>query len=224
MAYFLIIYSSIFLHSQKNKSEFYIFLILWFIFSLIIFTYSRSALLWIWSSIGLLFILNIKNIYKRYKKTLLISSVVLIIIVSSLWYVFNEKIYNIVVRPSSTEWHFARMEIWINRFIEKPLWSWLATSGPAFRSVFSWEITKDDEAYYIPESWFIQQLTEWWFIYFTLFLLIFLSILIPLYKNSKSLFAWLIAILVMNVFLHIFEATYLSYLFFIFIWLMMNKK
>jgi hypothetical protein len=40
-----------------------------------------------------------------------------------------------------------------------------------------------------------------------------------LYHNSKSLFAWLIAVLVMNIFLHIFEATYLAVLLFIFVWL-----
>jgi hypothetical protein len=36
----------------------------------------------------------------------------------------------------------------------------LATSGPAFRNVYPERTSRLDEEYYIPESWFIQQLTE----------------------------------------------------------------
>jgi len=224
MAYFLIIYTSIFLHNVKKKLQYHIVLILIFIFWLIIMTYSRSALLWVFSWVWLLFLLNIKYIYRRYKKQFLWWTVLFIIFSGIILFIYSEKVENIFLRTSSTKGHFDRMEIWINRFLNKPLWSWLAEAWPAYRNIYPDKQNKEDEQYYIPESWFILQLIEWGFIYFIIFISIVGIILTKLYTYSKSLFVWLIAILVMNVFLHIFEATYLSVLFFIFIWLIVNKK
>ena len=116
------------------------------------------------------------------------------------------------------------MEIWINRFKTAPLWQWLATAWPAYRGIYKNKTTRQDEEYFIPESWFIQQLIEWWIIYFLLFISIFINILINLYKKSKSVFWILCAVLIMNIFLHIFESTYLSILLFIFIWLLYSKR
>lgn len=224
MAFYLILYTSLLLHSLKKKLEFHIIIFLVFMFWLLIMTYSRSALLWVFSWMWLLFLFNIKTIYNQYKKYLVKLWVSFLILTWLLLFVFNDKIENIFLRTSSTTGHFDRMQIWFDRFMEKPLWSWLAESGPAFRSIYKEKLTKEKEEYYIPESWFIQQLIEWWIIYFLLFISIFAYILSKLYSNSKSLFAWLIAILVMNIFLHMFEATYLAVLLFIFIWLIYNKE
>lgn len=224
MAFFLILYASILLQYVKKKFEYHIILILVFIFWLLLLTYSRSALLWVFSSIWLLFILNIKYIYKNFRKQLLAWILIFLIFCLSILVVFREKVQNIFLRTSSTTGHFDRMEIWIDRFLVKPFWSWLAESGPAFRNIYTDQQTKEAEQFYIPESWFIQQLVEWGFIYFSLFILIFIIILIDQYKNSKPLFVWIVAVLVMNVFLHIFEATYLSILLFIFIWLFYGKN
>lgn len=224
MAFFLILYTSILLQYVKKKFEYHIILILVFIFWLLLLTYSRSALLWVFSGVWLLFILNIKYIYKNFRKQLLAWILIFLIFCLSILVVFREKVQNIFLRTSSTTGHFDRMEIWIDRFKVKPFWSWLAESGPAFRNIYTDQQTKEAEQFYIPESWFIQQLVEWGFIYFSLFILIFIIILIDQYKNSKPLFVWIVAVLVMNVFLHIFEATYLSILLFIFVWLFYNKK
>ncbi len=224
MAFFMILYTSIFLHYIKKKLEYHIVIFMVFLFSLILMTYSRSALLWIFSWAWLLFILNIKYIYEKYKKHLLIWISLFIILSSSVLFIFSEKVENIFLRSSSTTGHFDRMEIWLNRFGNKPMWSWLSEAWPAYRNIYNDKQTKEAEQYYIPESWFIQQLIEWWIIYFSLFVLILIIILLKLYNSSKPLFAWLIAILVMNIFLHIFEATYLSILLFIFVWLFYEKK
>lgn len=224
MAFYLILYTAIFMHFIRKRFQFHIMLLMIFLFGLLVMTYSRSALLWIWAWLGLLFLLNIKWIYKKYKKQLISSLIVFLIIFWSIWFIYKDKIENIFLRTSSTTGHFDRMAIWIDRFIEKPMWSWLAESGPAYRSIYPEKQTKQDEQYYIPESWFIQQLTEWWIVYFLLFILILSLIVINLYKKSKPLFAWLIAIIVMNIFLHIFEATYLSILLFLFIWLIISKQ
>ena len=223
MWFFLILYTYLLIHLQKKKDELYIYIIIFIFISLLILTYSRSSLLWVLLSSWLLLIMNIKYLYKKYKKTLLIITIVWLLIFWTTWIIFKEKLKNIILRTSSTKGHFDRMGIWIKRFLEKPLWSWLAESWPAYRSIYKNKISKEDEEYYIPESWFIQQLIEWWIIYFLLFVSIFIIILKVLYKKSMTIFALLIAILVMNLFLHIFEATYLSILLFVFIWLFTSK-
>jgi hypothetical protein len=110
------------------------------------------------------------------------------------------------------------MEIGFKRFLEKPLGNGLAEAGPAYRSVHKdLPNTKEIEEFYIPESWFIQQLIEGGIIYFLLFVTIFSLILVRLYRASLVLFVVLSAILIMNLFLHIFEATYLTVLLAIFV-------
>jgi len=224
MGYFLILFSWVFLYLQKKKNEFHIIAIMLFLLWLIILTYSRSALLWIFSAIWLVALLNIKHIFKRYKKTILIWAVWIILFVSIFWVLFQHQLKNIILRTSSTTGHFDRMDIWIERFKNKPMWSWLAESWPAYRNIYPEKQTKWAEAYYIPESWFIQVLTEWWIIFFLTFVSILLIILKRLYSKSKVMFATLLAIIIMNIFLHIFEATYLSILTFIIIWLLISKK
>lgn len=219
MWYFLIVYSALILHIQKIKFQFhnvaFLLLILW----MVIMTYSRSALLWIWVAWAGLFLLHIKFIYNKCKKHLVPIIISLLIIVWWLSYAFQDKIYSAVIRPGSTTWHFERMEIGIKRFEAQPFGSGLATSWPAFRNVYPEKTTREDEEYYIPESWFIQILTEWGIIYFSLFVLIFLTLLLKTVRRSPMIFAWLIAVLVMNIFLHIFESTHLTYAFFLIIWI-----
>ena len=224
MWYFLIVYSGLFLHVQKKKLQFHNVLFLILMLWLVLITYSRSALLWIWVAWASVFLVNIKYIYYSVKKYILPISLIFIIIFGSIAYLFQEKIYHAIIRPGSTKWHFERMEIWINRFKDDIFWSWLATSGPAYRNVYPEKTSRLEEEYYIPESWFIQQLTEWGFIYFSLFILIFLTLLLKTYKKSSMIFWTLVAVLVMNVFLHIFESTHLSYVFFLILWIIIYEN
>ena len=227
MGYFLIVYSALVLHVQKKKFQFHNVLFLILMLWLVLITYSRSALLWIWVAWASLFLLNIKYIYYSVRKYIIPLLLLFVIIFGWIAYVFQEKIYHAVIRPGSTTWHFERMEIGMNRFKDNIFGSWLATSGPAFRNVYPERTSRLDEEYYIPESWFIQQLTEWGFIYFSLFILIFLTLLLKTYKKSPMIFWALVAVLIMNVFLHIFESTHLSYVFFLILWIIIyenNKK
>ncbi|PID87326.1 hypothetical protein CSB07_01990 [Candidatus Gracilibacteria bacterium] len=224
MAYFLIIYSFIFLYMQKNKKEYYVFLSLAVLFWFLILTYSRSALLGVFSSIGLIFLLDFKRLFKKYKKTLSILVFLALIFSLVFGYIFRDSFKNIILRHGSTSGHFERMEIGLKRFAKKPLGAGLAEAGPAFRSIYPDKQTKKDEVYYIPESWYIQILIEGGIIYFLLFLAILLLILKGLFFESKIIFSMFLAILVMNVFLHIFESTYLSILLFIFIGLFLKKE
>lgn len=224
MAYFLILFSWTFLYLQKKKWEFYVVATMLFFLWLVVLTYSRSAILWIWTSVWILLLLNFKFIYRKLKKYLIHISIFFIITIWVFSFIFQDQLKNIIFRTSSTTWHFDRMAIWIDRFKEKPLWAWLAESWPAYRNIYTEKLTKEDEQYYIPESWFIQVLTEWWIIFFITFLSILWITLIRLYWVSKIYFWVLSAIIVMNIFLHTFETTYLSILTFLLIWLLIAKK
>ncbi len=224
MGFFLILFASLFTHLQKKKSEFYVGFFLLFILWLVFLTYSRSALLGIITGSGLLILLNLKTLYKYHKKALLYLIIGWLIVTWITGYIFQEKVKHVVLRSSSTTGHFERMWIGVDRFLEAPFGHGLATAGPAFRSVIDTEvITKEIEEYYIPESWFIQQMIEWWMIYFLLFVFMCITILMRLYSISPSFFTGFMAIIIMNVFLHSFEATYLSVLLFLYIWLLLKK-
>lgn len=224
MAFFLIFFSSIILSTVKKKIEFHIWLIIWFLFILLLLTYSRSALLGIFWALWVIFLINIKTIFNKYRKQFLVSLVWLTILLWVFYIVFERKINQIIFRAASTAWHFERMDAWIDKFLEKPLWHWLATSWPWYRSVYPDKISKEEEINFIPESWFIQQLVEWWIIYFLLFISILWIIIKELHRKNIALFWWLIAILIMNIFLHIFEATYLSILLFSILWLTLHTN
>ena len=223
MWFFLIVFSWFFVYLQKNKKEFYVFLFLLIMWILLFLTFSRSAILWAISAFWIIFLVNLKYFFQKYKKAFVSLMCVWMIIIACSAYIFSEQLKNIVMRESSTEWHFSRMIVWIKRFKEKPLWAWLAESWPAFRNIYPEAQTLEWEQHYIPESWFIQLLVEWWIIYLGLFLAILWIILSKLYKVSIVVFATFSAVLVMNLFLHIFEATYLSILLFILIWQIIYK-
>ncbi|MDD3145567.1 MAG: O-antigen ligase family protein [Candidatus Gracilibacteria bacterium] len=224
MAYFLVIFSSMFLYLQKKKNEFYVYASVMFLFWLIILTYSRSALLGVLTSLSAIFLVSIKQIYKNYRKVFLGVLLFSIGFLSILGAIFQHQLTNIIFRTSSTTGHFDRMVVGIERFKEKPLGAGLAESGPAYRNIYPEKQTKDDEVKYIPESWYIQVLIEGGVIYLAIFISILGIILINLFKKSKIIFGMFLAILIMNMFLHIFEATYLSMLMFIFIGLFISKK
>lgn len=224
MAFFLLIYAGIIGHFFRKKLEYHVILIYIFLVILVVLTYSRSALLGIWFAVVSILLLNAKTIFLKYKKWLLIITFVLSIFSSLFYIVLQDKISNIFVREGSTTGHFERMEVGINRFLDHPFGQWLATSWPWFRAVEKRAIDMPLEKYYIPESWFIQQLVEWWFIYFSLFITILLLILLETYKKSVPLFGAFITILIMNMLLHIFEATYLSILLFLFLWILYAKN
>jgi len=225
MWFFLILFTGLFLHLNKKNIDFAIIFWLLILCILIFLTYSRAAMLWIIIWIFLLLILSARKLLKYYKKIITYILVIGIILTSGLAYIFQDKIVNIFLRPGSTEWHFTRITVWFERFSQKPFGSGLATSGPAYRNIIKWETSLETDRYYIPESWFVQILVEWWFVYFTLFMAILFNILLNLYKNkNKFILAMFVWVLVMNMFLHVFEYTYITILLFLFLWLFYSSE
>lgn len=161
---------------------------------------------------------------------------------------FGAKFQEVIARKWSTSAHFERMYIGYQRFRNEPFGQGLSQAGPASRYFFDIsheplegvllnekmqqlsqifkaknpDFVFSTEHYYIPESWFIQQLIEWWLFGFLVFCLIFGFLLFSLQKYP-FICASLAGILVMNVFLHSFESTHTSLVLCMFLALLTNK-
>ncbi|MBP7806459.1 hypothetical protein KA057_02135 [Candidatus Gracilibacteria bacterium] len=153
---------------------------------------------------------------------------------------FGPKFTEIITRKGSTSAHFERMYIGYVRFLEQPFGHGLAQAGPASRSIASvnqepiptasldGEMKKlseffsarnpdfifSTEHYYIPESWYIQQLIEGGIVGFFFFVCTGVMLLFLL-KKYPILIAALLGVLVMNTFLHSFESVHTALALFI---------
>lgn len=223
-AYFIIVYMGLIFHYLKQKKDYSlvlysVLLISWW---LIFLTYSRSSFLWIIWGLLLVFILNFRLIFKKYKVHLMAISVLMIMLWSIFYMRYSWNIEDIMLRAGSSKWHSERMIIGFNQFKAHPFGSWLSSSWPAYR--FSHDIKWIDEKYFIPESWYVQQLVEWGFLWFILFGLILALLAYQIFFFSIPLFFSFIAILIMNVLLHTFEASYISIILFSFLGLFLKRK
>ncbi len=146
---------------------------------------------------------------------------------------FGPKFTEIIARKGSTSAHFERMYIGYVRFLEEPFGHGLGQAGPASRAIaqvnqkpiptstldgemkklaeFFSERNKDfvfnTEHYYIPESWYIQQLIEGGVIGFFFFICVFVAMIFWL-KKYPVFIATVLGVLVMNTFLHSFESVH----------------
>jgi len=153
---------------------------------------------------------------------------------------FGPKFTEIITRKWSTSAHFERMYIGYIRFLEQPFGHGLAQAGPASRAIASvsqepipsesldGEMKKlnefffarnpdfvfSTEHYYIPESWYIQQLIEGGIVGFFFFVCIWVIILFLL-KKYPIFIAVFLGVLVMNTFLHSFESVHTALVLFI---------
>lgn len=211
---FLILFSGIFAYYMRVRPKWYFVtgIILMGLFGMIIYTYSRSALIGSIVAIGIAVLASIWPIYRRYKKQFIITSIIIVIIgvVIGIKYAGNGTA--IIGRAGSTKWHFERMITSIHRFQEHPLGQWLASSGPAYRYVHP-EVNatnmEEMDRFYIPESWFLQQFVEGWLLGGMLFIFLMVWIFILLLWQSGILAGMFAGILTMNLFLHTFESSVL---------------
>lgn len=226
MGAFLLIYSGILVYFFRSKKLWFFVLgcIIMLITILILYTYSRSAALWLIWWVWIIILFSLKDIYKKYR-TQFISIMVLVFIV--LWVVFIQYAWNmkaIIERWGSTNGHKERMKAWIERFIQHPFWQWLASAGPAYRYLQKLESTdrkdiEEKDRFYIPESWYIQQMIEWWILGLLSFLAVLALIFIRLFKIHIVLVGTFLSICIMNFFLHTFESSVISLSLFLLIWL-----
>lgn len=176
--------------------------------------------------------------YKITLKKVWVFAVAALVLVFVFMIQFGNKIAPIFERHGSTSGHIERMYIGWLRFKEYPFGQWLWQSWPASRSIFSVnqdpvsdtdisdlgikhvvsqlrernpDFVYNTETYYIPESWYIQQMIEWWIFGSGLFVIIILLILWWL-RNNKYLLGATLGILLMNLVLHSFESVHTAFI------------
>ncbi|MDD4151010.1 MAG: O-antigen ligase family protein [Candidatus Gracilibacteria bacterium] len=224
-AFFLLTYIGFLFYYFKGQKDYYFLLgfLSVFLVPLFIYTFSRSALLGVIIGTIFVFTLNINHFFKKHKKQTIKFIIIFLVFIAGFGFLIKDKVEDVVVRKSSTTGHAERMTIGINRFISYPLGQGLASSGPASRYTHNIE-GKKQEDFYIPESWFIQQLVEGGLIGFVLFVSIMSILFFFLLNIDFVLAVMFFAVMMMNLFLHTFEASYVSILFFILIAILYSKK
>ena len=193
----------------KNPSKNLNFLltILWFV--AIVLTLSRSAI--VWTAVVIAFLA--RDWIKNHKK---ISIWILcVLIVWIVWLSF--------LKPESTLGHFKANISYIGEIVDHPLWHGLGSSGPSVHH--EWTM--------LPENYFMQIMLDIWSVWFILrcvvvfwILMIFRAIEnnfknwkydnndVAVFLQWKRLLLWWIALLIMWLFLHVFEDSMVNYLFF----------
>jgi hypothetical protein len=88
---------------------------------LVFLTYSRSALVGVVGSCGLLFLFHLRTIFRRYIRQA-IAILLGVIVLGGLFFLrYEEKIQSIVLRAGSTQGHYDRVKIGLKRFLSEPL-------------------------------------------------------------------------------------------------------
>ncbi len=226
MGAYLLIYIGIFIYYFRSKKEWYFILgcIVMLALVLILYTYSRSAMIgfiwWVW----IIILFSLRDIYKKYRIQAISMLLITILILWGIFIQYAGNIQAIVQRWWSTNGHIERMKVWWERFLAHPLGQWLGSAGPAYRYVQNLENKnrkdiEESDRYYIPESWYIQQMIEGGVLWILAFLLILLLILYRLFKIHIILVGMFMGICIMNLFLHTFESSIVSLSLFLMVWL-----
>lgn len=196
---------------------------------MIFYTYSRSAMLGVIFAYILVLVMSLWSLWRFYRMQLISVIIILWLFMWSVGIIYYDRAMAIVGRAGSTQWHSERMVIGFKRVIEHPFGQWLGSAGPAYRHVMKvtdvpHESIVELDKYYIPESWYIQQFIEGWFLSGILFLGIIASIFISLMILNPilgALFAW---VSTMNLFLHTFESSTVSLSLFLLVWMFLAYK
>lgn len=225
--FFILFYLGVLATYFQSAKKYYFLLGIWgcILVGVLLYTYSRSALLGFFGGMGVIVLYFLPTIWKKHKSALFWSIPLLMLLMGAFFLKFENTIHNIVFREGSTKGHFDRAVTGIERAKAKPLGSGLASAGPAYRFVLQPEPNqslfegdnKTEEDYYIPESWFIQQLVEGGIIGFALFLAIIGTIALQLVRKNIFLFGSFVGMAIMNLVLHSYESSYISLLLFMII-------
>lgn len=221
---FLLFFIGLFTYYFRGARDWYFFNggIITILILMIIYTYSRSALLGLGTGIVFVLVWSARFLYKKYQKQTISLILVAIALIGIVFFQYSWRLAAIIGREGSTKGHFERMSVGIARTIDAPLWQWLWSAGPAYRYIqdlgsIPREKIEELDRYYIPESWYIQQYVEWGLIGWTLFVVLMIYIFILLLKKHIFLGSMFLGIGIMNFFLHTFESSAFSLLFFLII-------
>ncbi len=224
MGAFLLLYIGMWAYYLRQKKDWYFLIgcgVLGFMV-LIFFTYSRSAVLWLFLWVGIIILFLLRYLFTHYKKQLFSLMLIAVFVIVSVFIQYAGNMQALIGRSGSTSGHLERMTLWVERFMSHPFGQGLWSAWPAYRYVekLEWvERMKIEEMdrFFIPESWYIQQLIEGWLLWFLSFMTIILFLLFGLYKVHILLVGMFVSICTMNLFLHTFESSVVSLSLFILI-------
>jgi hypothetical protein len=231
MGAFLIMFSWWFAYYIREKKPWYFVngLILLGLLIMIIYTYSRSALIGVLVGYMIIIVSGMVYIFRFYRKQFLSILIWGILLVGILSIQYAGTLGAILGRSGSTKGHLERMVTSFERFKAHPFGQGLGSSWPGYRHTqeLEWltraEIEEKDR-FYIPESWYIQQFVEWGIVGGLVFLILMFIFFIRLYKKQVILGAMFVGIGVMNLFLHTFESSPFVLLFFLLIGLTLAER
>ncbi len=176
-------------------------------------TLSRSAIIWV----ILIFVLLAKDWIRKNKKNKRIFAWIF-------WIVLLWILWLSILKYESTLWHMQAKFSYIGEIIDNPLWHGLWTSGPAVHH--EWTM--------LPENYFMQVMLDIGTMWFIIWAIVIFQILV-IFKNIKKhfqtdkistdkqiaflhwerLYLGRSVLLIIGLFLHVFEDSMVNYLFFI---------
>ncbi len=230
MGAYILLYIGIFAYYLRFKKEWYFVIggCIGILLMALIYTYSRSAIIWFLLWMGYILLFLSKRLWKSYRTQTMAIFILVSLIIGWVFIQYSGNLGAIISRGWSTQWHSERMVEWVKRAVTHPFGQWLWSAGPAYRYTqnLEWKDRKEIEnldRFYIPESWYIQQFIEWWILWGILFIMLMWVILIGLYKTHILLAGTFVSLLAMNFFLHTFESAFLSVSLFLLIGLFLGS-
>lgn len=167
MGAFLIIFMGLITYFFHQKKDWYfaIGLVVFVAIVMVFYTYSRSAVLGMIGGAVVALLGGLGFLFQNYKKQLLALILIGIGFGWILMVKYSGSSESLIGREGSTKGHAERMLVGVNRFLEKPLGHGMGSAGPAYRHVLKLEShgrdsVEEQDRYYIPESWYIQQFIE----------------------------------------------------------------
>ena len=173
------------------------------------------------------------QIYRRHVKACVCTNIVMLLslvyplllgVLAVLRGFFGTFVWNIVVRPSSTQGHGERMADGIRFMIDQPWGLGLGDAGPA-----SARFANAGETGFLPESWYLQVGLESGVLGFLLFIAIIVCVIRLLWQRRDDVlnFAVLlgcIAVSVACIFLHSWEAAPVAFTFWVLCGIVLRKQ
>ena len=227
---FLIIFTGILTYFTRFRKDWYfvIALVVIWLLGMVFYTYSRSAMIGVILAFLIVIFMSLRSLWQLYRFQLISVFLILAFLMGIVWVFYYDRWIAIVGRAGSTKGHAERMIVGAHRVMENPLGQWLGSAGPAYRHVIDISNNPIDmtelDRFYIPESWYIQQFIEGWYLGGIVFLIIILSLfglLICVHPILGALFA---GVGVMNLFLHTFESSVVSLLLFLIIGIILGHR
>lgn len=231
MGAFLLLYIGVGLYYLRYKKEWYfvIGMAVFFFLGLIVLTYSRSALLGFIIATIATIVFSSRYLFVRYPRQVIALGLVFVLFLGAFFVKYGATAATIVSRSGSSKWHIERFLTGLERFKEHPFGQWLGAAGPGYRYVqdikdLSREEMESLDRYYIPESWYVQQLVEWGVFWAGVFGVLILFLLVTLFRIHPILFGMFGSICVMNLFLHTFESSTISLLLFLILGIILGTQ